>query len=148
METTKAPLSGTASVIVGTVGGLLIAASPMIPAPWGALAGLVGFIAAGLAGASAAAPKLTDGKPMVQGTVLTVITSLLGLFHQFYPLIPAGWIQSVALGVAGIFAWLAGKSIAPLGTPSASKLAEVKKAGEEAAGNVVSLEDAAKELSK
>lgn len=119
MDTSKPLLSGLAATIVGTLGTLAAAASPVVPAPWGALVGIVGFLAAALAGLSVAAPKVTEGRPLLQGVALTIATGALSLLVQFYSVIPAGWPQSVALGVAALLAWLTGRALPALGTPAA-----------------------------
>lgn len=120
-----APLSGPASIIVGTIGGIALASAAFIPAPWNGIVGWVGFIAAILAGMAAHPPEPFVGKPVLQGVALTVASTAMGLLSQFYLVIPAGWPQSVALGVAGILAWLTGKSLPALGavSPTAEQVA-------------------------
>lgn len=113
----KPLLSGTAASIVGALGVALAAASPFLPAPWGAVTGTVGFLAAALAGLSAKAPSITEGKPVLQGGALTVATGAFGLLLQAYPGLPPGWPQSVALAAAAVLAILTGKALPALGTP-------------------------------
>jgi hypothetical protein len=118
MDTTKPLLSGLAATILGTVGTLAAAVSPVVPAPWGALVGIVGFLLAALAGLTVAAPKVTEGRPVLQGVALTVATGALSVLVQFYPVVPAGWPQSVALGVGALLAWLTGHALPALGATS------------------------------
>lgn len=118
MDTTKPLLSGLAATIVGTIGTLLAAASPVLPAPWATVAGIVGFLMAALAGLSVAAPKVTEGKPVLQGVALTIATGALSMLVQFYAAIPVGWPQSIALGLAALLAWLTGAALPALGTPA------------------------------
>ncbi len=102
------PLSGKASIIVGTISGLALAAAAFVPSPWNTLVGLVGFVGCVLAGIAVKPPAVVAGKPILQGAALAIATTVMGLATQFYPLIPAGWPQSLALGVGGILAWLTG----------------------------------------
>ena len=139
----KPILSGTAAAIVGTIGGLALAASAFVPAPWGTLVGLVGFIACVVAGVAASPPKVVEGKPILQGGALTAALALGETLHQFYGSLPAGWPQGLALGGAGLLAWLTGRALPPL-TSSQGGAAGVLP---EASG-VATLEDAAAVLAK
>lgn len=112
------PLTGKAALIVGTIGGLVLASAAFIPSPWNMLAGWVGFIACVLAGMVVKPPAAIVGKPVLQGTALTVASGVMGLATQFYPLIPSGWPQGLALGVVGLLAWLTGAALPALGKPS------------------------------
>lgn len=148
MDTTKPLLSGTVATILGTVGTLAAGASALIPAPWGALVAVVGFLLAALAGLAVAPPAITEGKPVLQGAALAVATTLLGLLTQFYAMVPVGWPQSIALAVAALLAWLTGKALPKLGTPSPAQLAAATQAGDAAAGAVVTKADAVAALEK
>jgi hypothetical protein len=102
------PLSGKASIIIGTISGLAMAAAAFVPAPWNTLVGLIGFVGCVLAGVAVRPPAVVAGKPILQGTALAIGTTVLGLATQVYPLIPVGWPQGLALGVMGILGWLTG----------------------------------------
>lgn len=142
MDLKKAPLSGTAALIVGTVCGLATAASAFIPQPWGGLVTILGFIGCVLAGSAATPPMITAGKPVLQGTFLAIAGSLEGVLHQFYSLIPAGWPQSLALGVAALLAWLTGHALPALGSPSPAALVVAQEAGAAAVAQVAGLSKA------
>ena len=116
MDTTKPLLSGTAATIVGTVGLALAAISVALPAPWGFVAGLAGFLCATLAGLSARPPAAVEGKPVLQGAALAIVTTLGGLLVQFWSLVPAGWPQSFALAAAALISWLTGHALPMLGS--------------------------------
>jgi len=148
MDTTKPLLSGTVAVILGTIGTLAAGASALIPAPWGTLVAVVGFLLAALAGLAVAPPAVTEGKPVLQGAALAVATTALSLLSQFYAMVPVGWPQSIALAVAALLAWLTGKALPKLGTPSQAQLAAATQAGDAAAGAVVTKADAVAELEK
>ena len=148
MDTTKPLLSGTVAVILGTIGTLAAGASALIPAPWGTLVAVVGFLLAALAGLAVAPPAVTEGKPVLQGAALAVATTALSLLSQFYAMVPVGWPQSIALAVAALLAWLTGKALPKLGTPSQAQLAAATQAGDAAAGAVVTKADAVTELEK
>jgi len=139
----KPILSGTAALIVGTIGGVALAASAFVPAPWGTLVALVGFIACVVAGVAAPPPKVVEGKPILQGGALTVALGIGEVLHQFIPTLPQGWPQGLALGGAGLLAWLTGRALPPLTSSqggAAGALPEVS--------GVATLEDAAKVLAK
>lgn len=138
MDTSKPLLSGTAALIVGTIGGIALAASAFVPAPWGTLVGLLGFIACVVAGTAAPTPKVVEGKPILQGGALTAAIGVGEVLHQFYGSLPAGWPQGLALGGAGLLAWLTGRALPPLGAQTAAPVAP--------AAPVATLDDAAKVL--
>lgn len=139
MDTSKPLLSGTAALVVGTIGGLAATASAFIPAPWSALVMVLGFVACVVAGVASPMPKFAAGKPMLQGAALAGALGVSGLVEQLYTVLPAGWPQGLALGVAGLLAFLTGKAapgpmLAPAGpTPvevGAAAGAEVKTVGD------------------
>lgn len=146
MDTKKPPLSGTAALVVGTIGGIVVAASAFLPDPWNKVAMIVGFIVCILAGVAAPMPSFAAGKPILQGAGLTVALTLSTGLEQFWHLLPEGWIRSLALGAAALLAFLTGKAApsfaaAPSG-PSPEQL------GSTAGGAVVSLQDAKEVLGK
>lgn len=106
----KALLTGQAALVVGGIATLAGVVSPAIPMPWGAVVGLVAFVAALLAGVSAPVPKFAAGKPLVQGALLTGAVTTLGVVEQVLPSLPAGVPQSAAMGAATLFALLAGRA--------------------------------------
>lgn len=111
------PLSGTAAAVVGIIGSIMLAAVAFIPAPWNVLVGLVGFLACALAGLAARPPEILAGKPLLQGTALTIATAVGALLQQMVlPALPPGWIQSVAYAVLGVLAWLTGRALPALGS--------------------------------
>lgn len=146
MDTTKPVISGNAAKIVGGLGTLLAAVSPLLPAVGGVSlsipAAVVGFILAALAGLSVAAPNVTEGKPILQGAALSVATAVLTLLVQFWPSVPAGWPQSAALAVAAVLAWLTGHALPKLGSPSQAPITDAEASAD------VSKADALKELGK
>ncbi len=142
MDPKKPLLSGTAALIVGLIGIIAAAVSPIIPAPWGALVGILGFLAAVLAGNAAVPPTVTAGKPILQGALLALAGSLEAVLHQFYALIPAGWPQSLAMGLAALLAWLTGKALPALGSPPPAALAAAEAAGGQAVGEVAGMSKA------
>lgn len=147
-KTLAAPLTGKASFIVGTVAGLLLTASAFVPSPWGLVVGWIGFIGCVLAGLVVKPPQAIAGRPLIQGGALTVVTGALGVLVQFYPLIPAGWPQGLAFGVAGILSWLAGVSLPALGhAPTAEQQAQALDAGAVASAAVDTKEKALDVLS-
>lgn len=119
MDTSKPLLSGTAALVVGTIGLIAIAASAFVPTPWGTLVALVGFCCAMLAGFAAKPPAFVAGSPLLQGTALTIAGTAATLLQTFWAAIPAGWPQSLALTAAGLLAWLTGKSMPALGATNA-----------------------------
>jgi hypothetical protein len=110
MDASKPLLSGTAALVVGTIGGLAATASAFVPAPWGALVMVLGFVACVVAGVASPMPKFAAGKPVLQGTALVGALAVSGLVEQLYTSLPAGWPQGLALGVAGLLAFLTGKA--------------------------------------
>lgn len=143
MDTSKPLLSGKAALIVGTIGGLALTAAAFIPAPYAVPVGLAGFIACVLSGLAAKPPAVVEGKPILQGGALSTATAVLGMLTQFFDAIPHGWPQGLALGAAGLLAWLTGRALPPL----ASSQGGAAGALPEASG-VATLEDAAKVLEK
>lgn len=148
LDTTKPLLSGTAAAIVGTIGTIAAGASILVPAPWGTLVAVLGFLAAAIAGLSAPAPKVTEGRPVLQGTALAVATTVLTLLVQFYAMVPPGWPQSIALSVAALLAWLTGKALPALGAPSQAQLAAAVAAGDAASAVVDTKAEALSALEK
>ncbi len=128
MDTSKPLLSGTAALVVGTIGGVAAAASAFVPAPWGTLVMVLGFIACVVAGVAAPLPKFAAGKPLLQGGALTVALGATGLVEQFYTSLPPGWPQSLALGAGALLAWLTGRA-AP-GPQVASEVKTLEQAAE------------------
>lgn len=122
MDTSKPLLSGLAATIVGTVGTLLAATAVVLPSPWGFVVGLVGFLACALAGMSARPPAVTEGSPVIQGAALAIATTVGGLLVQFWPVIPVGWPQSIALAAAALISWLTGHALPMLGATPALAL--------------------------
>jgi hypothetical protein len=118
MDFTRPLLSGVAATIVGTIGLALAAISIAIPQPWGFFVGLVGFLAAALAGMASRPPEVVEGSPKLQGTALAIATTLGGLLVQYWPMIPVGWPQSVAMVVAAVVSWLTGRALPQLGSTS------------------------------
>lgn len=115
----KTLLSGTAAIVVGLVGSLVMAATPFVPTPWNVLAGLVGFLACALAGLSVKPPEVMAGRPILQGTALTAATGIGALLQQM--VLPAlatspEWAQSIAYVVLGVLAWLTGRALPALGS--------------------------------
>lgn len=115
---TPAPLSGRVALIVGSIGGLAVLASPFIPSPWSFVVGLVGFIACALAGFSVKPPAVVEGRPVLQGGALAAAITAMEVIPKFWEMVPHGWPQSVALGVASLLAFLTGRVL-----PSPLKLA-------------------------
>ncbi len=113
------PLNVKVVLIIGVVGVALAAASRAIPAPWDALAAIIGFTAATLAGLSAAPPSITEGKPLLQGGALSAASVAFGAVVNFYPMVPAGWPQSLTFAAVALLAWLTGKALPHLGAPTA-----------------------------
>jgi hypothetical protein len=134
----KPLFSPTVAAVFAAIGAGVAAVSAVVPAPWGTIVGIVGFLAAGLGGASVAAPSITEGKPLLQGAALTVGTSALALLAQFYAVIPTGWPQSVAMALGALMAWATGKAMPALGAPSPAVLEAAKTDGEAAAAAVAS----------
>ena len=122
MNTSTPLLSGLAATIVGSLGLALAAAAVAIPAPWGFVAGLVGFLCATLAGLSSRPPPVVEGKPVLQGAALAIATTVGGLLVQFWDLVPAGWPQSFALAAAALISWLTGHALPMLGSTPALSL--------------------------
>lgn len=130
--TSKPLLTGLAANIVGALGVAVVAAAAVLPAPWSSVAGVVGFLAASLAGLASKPPEFAEGKPVLQGTVLSVVGTALALLVQFYAVIPAPF-QPIALAVAAALALLTGKAMPALGSPSHEKLVEAQTTGAVAA---------------
>ena len=122
MDTTKPLLSGLAATIVGTIGTLVVTLSVALPAPWAFFAGLAGFIACVLAGFAARPPAFVEGSAKLQGAALSIALAVAGFLTQFWPMIPAGWPQSLAAGLGALIGWLTGKAIPMAGAPSPQPL--------------------------
>lgn len=148
IDTSKPILSGTAATIVGAIGTLLAVSVAFIPAPYNVPVGIVGFIAALLAGVAAKPPAVVEGKPVLQGTALTVAMGAAGMLEQFYTAIPPGWPQGLALGAMAALAWLTGKALPKLGSPSPETLAKADAAGDAAAAKVTDTASAADVMRK
>lgn len=118
MDFTKPFLSGVAATIVGTFGLALAAISIAIPQPWGFWVGLVGFAASLISGMSARPPQMVEGAPKLQGTALVLAGSIGGLLVQYWPMIPVGWPQGLAMALAAVISWLTGKVLPQLGSTS------------------------------
>lgn len=141
MDTTKPLLTGKAAFIVGTIGGLAAAAGALIPAPWGTLVMVLGFTACVVAGVAAPPPKVTEGKPILQGAALTAAVGLVEPLHMLYGMLPAGWPQGLGMGVLGLLAWLTGRALPALSSKPVPAANVEAKAAEAAAG-VKTLDDA------
>lgn len=149
MDTKKPLLSGTAALIVGTIGGIAVAASAFLPDPWNKVAMIAGFIVCVIAGVAAPMPSFAAGKPILQGAGLTVALSLSTGLEQFYHLLPDGWPRSLALGAAALLAFLCGKAAPSFGAaPQAPAGPSPQELGDDAGGKVVTLQDAKDVLGK
>jgi hypothetical protein len=116
MSPYPSPLPARWAAVLGTLGTALAAAAPALP--WADAAfpvALAGFLAASVGGLAAAPPAFTEGRPLVQGTALTVATVALAVLQQLYPQVPAGWPQSVALAGGALLAWATGTALPHLG---------------------------------
>jgi hypothetical protein len=116
MDTTKPLLSGLAATIVGTIGLLAVTAAPTLPDPWSFFVGLGGFVMCVLAGFSARPPAFVEGAAKLQGAALSIAIAVGGFLVQFWPMIPAGWPQSLAAGLGALLGWLTGKAIPMAGS--------------------------------
>ena len=134
--TAKPLLTGLAANIVGALGVAIVAAAAVLPAPWSSVAGVVGFLCASLAGLSSPPPNFAEGKPVLQGTLLTVVGTALALLVQFYAVIPAPF-QPIALAVAAALALVTGKAMPALGSPSHAQLIKAETAGAVAVAQAV-----------
>jgi len=134
--TQKPLLTGLAANIVGGLGVGIVAIAAMLPPPWSTVAGIVGFLCASLAGLSSPPPNFAEGKPVLQGTLLTIVGSAMALLVQFYPMIPAPF-QPIALAVAAALALVTGKAMPALGSPSHKSLVEAQTAGAVAVAQAV-----------
>lgn len=130
----KPLLTGLAANIVGALGVAIVAAAAVLPVPWSSVAGVVGFLCASLAGLSSPPPNFAEGKPVLQGTLLTVVGTALALLVQFYGVIPAPF-QPIALAVAAALALMTGKAMPALGSPSHATLVKAETAGAVAVAN-------------
>ena len=113
------PLTGRVATVVGAIGTALASVSPALPAPWATPVAILGFLAASLAGLSLPPPSVTDGKPLLQGTLLAAATGAVGLLQTYLNVIPTGWPQSMALGIGAALAFLTGGAMPHLGASSA-----------------------------
>jgi hypothetical protein len=132
--TPKPLLTGLAANIVGGLGVAIVAIAAMLPAPWSTVAGIVGFLCASLAGLSSPPPNFAEGKPVLQGGLLTVVGTVMALLVQFYGVIPAPF-QPIALAVAAALALVTGKAMPALGSPSHAALVQAETAGAVAVAN-------------
>lgn len=130
----KPLLTGLAANLVGGLGVAIVAVAAMLPAPWSTVAGIVGFLCASLAGLSSPPPNFAEGKPVLQGTLLSVVGTLMALLVQFYSVIPAPF-QPIALAVGAALALLTGKAMPALGSPSHEALVKAETAGAVAVAN-------------
>ncbi len=141
MDTSKPLLSGTAALVVGTLGGLAATVSAFVPSPWGSLVMVLGFVACIVAGVASPMPRFAAGKPMLQGSALVGALAVSGIVEQLYTSLPPGWPQGLALGVAGLLAFLTGKAAPGPAVPAGPSPAQV---GELAGAEVKSVGDAVK----
>lgn len=132
--TTKPLLTGTAGLIVGTVGMALAALSALLPQPWVYVAGIVAMLLCGLAGVASPTPTWAEGKPVLQGSLATAASALLGLLVTFAPSLPPQFLP-IAAAVGGLLAFLIGKPMPALGSPSHEKLVKAETAGAVAVAN-------------
>lgn len=137
---TRPLLSGIAATIVGALGIALAAASPFFPDPWSVFVGIVGFIAAALAGLAARPPSVVASSPILQGAAFSLASGALTLLVQFYSVVPAGWPQSVAVGVAALLCRLTGQALPQLGS------APLQEPKSDAPASVSNLEEARRVL--
>lgn len=110
------PLPARWAALLGVLGTALAAAGPALP--WADAAypvAVLGWLTATVGGLSAAPPRLTEGRPLVQGTFLTVATVALVVLHELAPSIPAGWPQSVATAAGALLLWATGGAMPHLG---------------------------------
>ena len=108
-------LSPKVATVLGAVASALAVAAAFIPPPWGALAGVVAFVVGALAGLSLPAPKFLAGRPVLQGTALTVTGGAVPFLAQLGAMLPEGWPRAAANGLALLGAVLAGLAAPQLG---------------------------------
>lgn len=121
--------------VAATVGGLLIAAAAIVPAPWSVAVMIAGSLALFLAGQGAPQLSFAAGRPLVPMAAVPVLGTISGLLAQFAVTLPAANpLHSVLLLVAGVLAFLAGKAMPQ------PKVLEAEHAGDVAVEEVSSKE--------
>lgn len=101
--------------VLGILAGLAVPASALLPPPFNGLVMIVGFILAAVAGVALPTPQWAEGKPILQGTLLTVAGSAVPILVGVANTLPAGPLQAGAYALALAAALAAGKVAPQLG---------------------------------
>lgn len=124
--------SSVPGVILGSVAVVLgsVASSGVIPAPWDGFLALIGLVMAGLVGTTLPSFNFARGNAIVQGTLLTVLGSVFGIFEMLKPALLQMTPDSfdfIIGGVASLLLLLVGKSVPGLGAVELTKDDVVKE---------------------
>jgi hypothetical protein len=113
--------SSTPGIIIGAAAVAVssVASSGVVPEPFASFVAVAGLVLAGLVGASLPAFEFSKGNAVLQGTALTVLTSILGVFETLraplLELVPANF-DFIVGAVGALLAVLVGKSVPALGS--------------------------------
>lgn len=100
------PVAAVLAAVLGFLGTLSI-----IPQPFGALAAILGFVAAGLAGVAGKAPGFSESKPLVPLALVPLFATagpvLVSVADEMQP----GLVKTGLTAGAMLLFWLAGKAM-------------------------------------
>lgn len=116
---TSSGLPKVVAAILGTLAGLAVPASALLPPPFNGVVMIVGFILAAVAGVALPTPTWAEGKPLLQGTLLTVAGSVVPILAAVANGLPTGPLQTGAYALALAAALAAGKVAPQLGSGGA-----------------------------
>jgi hypothetical protein len=94
---------------IGAVSAVAVAASNVIPQPWGKIVEILGFIFSAIAGLGGSVPKMTANKPIVQGAAVAVAGTTAAGLAAASEALPDGPVKTAVQGGALLGFWLAGK---------------------------------------
>lgn len=99
------------AAVLGVVSVVATAAAAIVPQPFGAIVGILGFCGAALSGLSLPGLSWASQKPIVGPAAVTAIGSVAGVGEALAQTLPPNsWQQALAYGGAAVAAWLAGKA--------------------------------------
>lgn len=108
-------VSGRLAAVVGAAGALaaFVAGTPLVPWPYNLALGVLGISAGLLTATFSGVPALVVSRPLVPVALIPSCLGLSGLLAEWATSMEASPERGLALAVAAVLSWVAGKAFTP-----------------------------------